>query len=155
MLRTATSIVPATIVALATLGLSGRALADDALGDDAVEPVEPPGCECVGDTALLDQDGSQLETPDPHAPVDIIVAPSPYRVPRPVFSCGGEGDPRCREDQQGEAPHVRSLGGAVGTTLAPTAPRIERARVTRIRFDHERTRGAAGVRSALERPPRR
>lgn len=126
-------------LALATLGLSGPAAAED--------------CLCVGPEQAFADPALSLESPDPLAPVPEAVAPTPARPNAPVLWCMSENDPRCQRDDSGEAPHRITLATSPVAALL-TMPRVPPPAITHVAHATDELPPSDGVRFGLERPPR-
>ncbi|MDQ3036600.1 MAG: hypothetical protein M3Y87_29680 [Myxococcota bacterium] len=130
-------------LALATLGLSGPAAAED--------------CLCVGPEQVFADVAASvtLESPDPLAPLpELEAAPAPSeRAAAPVLWCVSPDDPRCSRDDTGEAPHRITLATSPVAAI-PTTPRVPPPAITLVDLATETLPPSDGISGSLDRPPR-
>ena len=145
--------------ARATLPLTGAAaLAIALLGSTlGASRARAEDCACDLPAGWLDvvweSDGSDLETPDPHA----VQLPFRARGPRHVEWCAGNGDPRCMPVDS-DAPQTRVAVEAQAMLVVEladsSAPRYRLLAEASPPSPVADAAGPDGVRCALERPPR-
>lgn len=139
------------------------ALALTALG--FTRPVAAEDCLCVGPDLFSDaflveasslepnaqgDSGEVAESPDPLAEAPSALPETPRG---PILWCISPDDPRCQQDDSGEAPHRSPLASAPTAALAST-PRIPSASSTSATFVNDETQPASTVRGRVDRPPR-